>query len=574
MNIAANFRRQLFSFSALVLLVATSGQFTLAQSESGSAKTFAVVAATSFDELMKDVKFLGALFGRPTAAQEAEGLIVFFTQGKGLDAIDRTKPWGVVLQSDGANVLPVACLPVKKLDDLLAVATAYGVQTNDGGNGVKELTLPNQQTLFVKPSDSWAFLSRTSEALAQLPANPDAEFAKLAADYDLAASITVQNVPEGLRKGMIDAMQMGMKQGLAKQDSTDPDQQARAEEMAKAQLEQVQRLIEDLESVMFGWTIDDKQQQAFLDFTYRFLPKSKMAEQLASYGQPQTNFAGFYQSDAAVTATISSKADPNLIATDLKQFETMMTQFRDGFNKGVDKNEKIEDEKVREAIKACGSDWFDAFEATIKAGEIDAGGSLKLTSDSLTLVVGAHVKEPEKLESGLKKLEAARDSAPEVPEIKWNAENYSGVNFHTWSIPVPEEQESPHQLLGDNLDIAVGIGPESVYLAAGKDTLTAIKQAIDASKADPDKAVPPFELAISLAPIMEAVAPQVPQEEQREILESIATMLRNESQGRDHVRAIGKLIPNGLQYRLEVEEGVLRAVGKAAAAAQQRALAQ
>ena len=30
-----------------------------------------------------------------------------------------------------------------------------------------------------------------------------------------------------------------------------------------------------------------------LEFTYHFVPGSKMAKQFAAYGEPQTNFAGF-----------------------------------------------------------------------------------------------------------------------------------------------------------------------------------------------------------------------------------------------------------------------------------------
>ena len=49
------------------------------------------------------------------------------------------------------------------------------------------------------------------------------------------------------------------------------------------------------------------------------------------------------------------------------------------------------------------------------------------------------------------------------------------------------------------------------------------------------------------------------------------TMLKNDAQGRDHIRASATLIENGLKYRFEAEEGVLRAIGKAAMLAQQKA---
>jgi hypothetical protein len=48
-------------------------------------------------------------------------------------------------------------------------------------------------------------------------------------------------------------------------------------------------------------------------------------------------------------------------------------------------------------------------------------------------------------------------------------------------------------------------------------------------------------------------------------------MLKNDAQGRDHVRMTAKLIDNGLQYRVELEEGVLRAMGKGYMLAQEKA---
>jgi hypothetical protein len=111
-------------------------------------------------------------------------------------------------------------------------------------------------------------------------------------------------------------------------------------------------------------------------------------------------------------------------------------------------------------------------------------------------------------------------------------------------------------------------------LAAGKNHLEAIKKAIDASKAEPGKLVPPFELAFSLGPIMQVAAVQAPDEAQRAQIQGIAEMLQNEALGRDHLRVVGQMIPNGLKYRVEAEEGALRAVGQAAAQAQEAAAAQ
>jgi hypothetical protein len=60
-------------------------------------------------------------------------------------------------------------------------------------------------------------------------------------------------------------------------------------------------------------------------------------------------------------------------------------------------------------------------------------------------------------------------------------------------------------------------------------------------------------------------------EEDRAMLQSIADMLKNDVQGRDHIRANYTFIENGAKYRFEAEEGVLRAIGKGIIFAQQKA---
>jgi hypothetical protein len=182
------------------------------------------------------------------------------------------------------------------------------------------------------------------------------------------------------------------------------------------------------------------------------------------------------------------------------------------------------------------------------------------------------VKDTAKFESGLKKLEeAAKKTHEEFPGIQWNAASHGDVKFHTLAVPVPDDKEAPRKLLGETVDVAFGIGPEAVYLAAGRNNLEAVKKAIDASAAEPGKRVSPFELAVSLGPMAEVAAAQADEGPEKATAQAIADMLRAEGQGRDHLRLTGQVIPNGLRYRFEAEQGVLKAIGKAAAEKQRQA---
>jgi hypothetical protein len=535
----------------------------------GELKTVAVVAVANYDKLLSDIGVLGSLIGRPEAGQMMEGGFAFFTQGKGPDALDKTQPWGIIVRTDGATFLPLGCLPVANADDVLDVAAGFGVQVKQSDNGVKELVLPNQQSVFLKHQADWIFVSVSPDALTRLPEKPQAMLAELVTEYDLAARISMKDVPEMYRQFAVQALQAGMQQRIEQRGDESDEQYELRQKLAEAQMAQMMRTLNETDSITIGWAVDAAQQRTYVDYTQTFLPGSKMAQQIAAYGQPRTNFAGFNQPSAAATMSFATKADPELIRQDIEYFESTMQSLRAGVNSGIDAS----DAKDPEAVKAAFSDWFDALEATIRAGQLDGGAALHVSSDSLTLVAGALVTDTAKVESGLKKLEAAAAARyPDFAGIRWNAASHAGVSFHTLSVPVPEEQEAPRKLLGSEVSIAVGIGADAVYLAIGQDNLSMIKQAIDASAAEPDKAVSPFELSLSLGPILEMASDRAPDGDQKAIVQAVAEMLRNQPQDRDHIRAVGQVVPIGLRYRIEAEEGVLRAIGTAATEAQRRAL--
>jgi hypothetical protein len=557
----------LFAFMALAISPAV--QTLQGAQAGGELKTIAVVAVESYDELKKDITFLGGIAGRPEIGQMVEGGIAFFTQGKGLEALDRTQPWGVIVQTDGVQPLPIGCLPVTKLDDLLTVATNFGMEVSDAGDGIQEIAQPDGRSIYVKESDGWAFISPSPVTLARVPEKPQDIFNELVEDYDLGTRFNVQNVPEMYRQLIVQAMQAGMQQGLQqKPDESDEDFQAR-QQLAQAQMDQAKRAIEELETFTLGWTIDAENQNVRMEMTVQAVPGSKMAQDIAAQADAKTNFAGFYQPDSAATLIFASQSDPQ--AQDVAQVEATLQAAREQFNTGLDENEHIPAE-LREDLKAAAGDWFDAFAATVKTGQMDGGAAVHASADSLTLIAGALVKEPAKFESGLKKMEAAAERQhDDFAGIEWNADSHAGVTFHTFTVPVPQEHAGPHKLLGDKANFAVGIGPEAVYLAAGHNHLEAVKKAIDASAANKGKPVPPFELAISLGPVAEVMAAQAEEGPQKDAAQAIAEMLRNEAQGTDHLRVTGSVVPNGLRYRFEAEEGVLKALGKAAAEKQRQA---
>ncbi len=115
---------------------------------------------------------------------------------------------GAVVQTDGFQFVPVVCLPVSDLDALLQLPGMFAMTTSDIGDGITEIEIPNQ-SVFVKKDGNWAFLAQQPEMLETTPDNPGEMFDKLTADYDVAARVMLQNVPEMYRSIAIEQMRAG-----------------------------------------------------------------------------------------------------------------------------------------------------------------------------------------------------------------------------------------------------------------------------------------------------------------------------------------------------------------------------
>ena len=561
--------RSLLSWLPLSWLPAIAVAASLFASPVAQAQTMkpvAVVAVNSLDNLFLDANFLGGLAGQPEIAAQYQPMLKGFTPG-----LDHTKPIGLIVHSDGAALSGALCIPVTDLKPLLAFLKNFGVTHEVGPNGLFQISAQGQ-TLFAKEANGWAYLSMMPQMLENVPANPGETFGALTQDYDLGIRAYVQNIPEAYKQLALSQVQMGMEGGMNKLDSeTDAEFEAR-KAMTKVQVDQIQQAVEDLDQLTFGVAIDSQQQRTYLDIVYTAIAGSDLAEKIAINSDPKTNFAGFYQPDAAMMMTVSSKVADSDIAQMEQMFEAVSKQIHAAI-------EEEADTESNDILKSAADDFLQSVKATLQGGKVDGGAVLNVSPSSLTFVAGGLNADPAKVESGLKKLVkvAQEEEGENFPGVNWNSSSHADVQFHTLSIPIPaggDDEENARQLFGDTIDVAVGIGENSVYFAAGRDCLGAIKEAIDASAASPQKSVPPMEMTFALAQIMEVVATFVEGEdrqEDRQKIEMIANMLKNEANGRDHVRMIVQAIPNGARTRIEAEEGVLRAVGVAAMAAQMEA---
>ena len=538
-----------FRMLACAVAVATAPLLApAAQAQSDAAKPVAIVGVTGYDALVSDIDYLGQFGGQVGAGKQLDNMLQLFTQDKGLQGVDKTKAWGVIVHVDGA----VVCLPVTDLDAVLGLVEGFGMTTSEMGDGITEIEMPNQ-SMYVKKSGNWAFASAKPEMLDNAPADPGDMFDKMTTDYDIAAQVMVQNVPEMFRMIAIQQLRAGAEQGLQQNPGESDEAYQARRESTEASIDQIEQFINDLDELTVGFNTDADKGNVILDFTYSAVPDTQLAQGIEVYKDAKTLFAGCLKDGAAVTFNASVTTPADLLDDYKAQMEGQMASMRQQAMNGIDQKLGDLNEEARATLKEAVNDLLDALEATAMSGKMDMAGHVAVQDGKLTAVTGGYTKEPGKVEASLKKLSALLSDGPEV---QWNADSHGDAKIHTLLIPInnPDEQA----LFGESLEVAVGIGPEQFYVTAGPGAVSMLKEAMDTSGSSATP-ITPVQFSLALTPILELIAKVEPNPAADAMLNAVVT----KSEGMDSVHITAINIDGKLRTRLELEKGVLHAIGAA-----------
>lgn len=532
----------------------------LAAATAADAKPIATLAFSGYDELMKDVECIGKISDQPDLAKMLETVLAMQTQGKGLAGLDKTRPWGVVILA-GDDPMPTgyAFIPVAKLEELLGALKSAGMDISDPEDGISQISGPEGKTVFIKQQGDWAYVCLNKEGFAAADPDPAKLLGEAAKQYTLSLRLNMQNIPAQLSDMLMGMMEIGMQSGMQQMpEESDEDYDLRMK-MTKNSLEQTKKLFKEMDSVFLGIAIDEKTGAAHVDIEQTALAGTDAAAQLAAVKSGKTDFGGFYQPDAALTLSSFAALDKS----QQEQMNDTLTMYRVMLERAIDEQELGDEEKAK--AKEMADAVVKIFADTIAAGRMDMGAALKLAPAKSTLIGGAAVADGSAADKVLRELvEVAKAEQPEAAEmLKLDAAEHAGVKFHTLSMPLPEEMENREQvtaLIGEKVELVVGVGAKQLYLGVGEGSLDTLKAAIDKSKAEAGKEVLPMRMSLSVSPVAKLVGEMADDFMVKMTASSIGAALETAA-GDDHVTIIGEPIPNGARYRITLQKGILKILG-------------
>ncbi|MEC7565559.1 MAG: hypothetical protein VX738_07735 [Planctomycetota bacterium] len=521
-------------------------------------KPMAVVAINNYNDLSKDLSYLLELVGPPGTAQILE------QQGAGFaQMLDTSKPIGVIVESDGIlGAKLLGFIPTNDVDQILQLLAGFGFLSQPTSDGLIEVDAAGVP-IYIKKGTGWAFISNMKETLATTPADPVASLGGLDKQYDVAIKGNIDAIPEVFKQLMMSQIQVGLQQSLQQPlpgETEDAFEARRA--VAMQSIEDMQKMVNELESMTVGFNIDQTRQSVYVDFGITAKEGTDTAKQF-DYSGTTTDLAGFISEDAAIQLNVASTFD----TSQAEQASISLEALRAQAIEQIRNDQAVPSEELRAlAIKAI-STFFDVGNATLKTGKIDMAGNVEMSSSNFTVVAGAFVPQAEQLDEIVREfVKIASEQDPSFPEVEIDALKFGDASFHLMKIPVPEFEEEARAIFGDTIEITIGMGADRLYLGAGTGNLDRIKAAIEKSAANKGKEVPAALLVGSVSKVLMFGAEQT----QDLVLQQAAAAAASVA-GKDKARAEVTPIKGGARYRLELEAGVLKALAVGFAAAQAEA---
>ena len=546
--------RNMTSMALLLALGAVLAQRAAAETP----KPALIIAFAGYDQFVANLKTLDQLNHTKLAATVEAGIDQQMN-GKGLAGVDKSRPWGLLVTvAESSQPVVEGFLPVTDIKKALAgIPSTGGEAPSANGKGVYEVPV-NGKTMYVKEKSKWAVFTDNEDALDSAPAELPTEISALTKKYLLAANGCVQNVPAAQRENALKSLRSVVEfMLLASQQSGSDEQRAMQAANFKMLMASLEKLSKELDTLTIGIGLDTSSKDLFLDVEARAVAGSELAKKWDAMKEAQTDFAGFALPSAAMTMLSSQTSDDE----DVAQAKTALANFKTEADKILDANEQLGDN--RPLAKKLLGNLLDVAEKTIELKKSDGGMSLVL-GDSPLAIAGFRIADGKKLHETLKTLvDKVTEESPQAGEIvKLDAEKHEGVDFTVATLPINDPKAA--ELLGDKVKIVIGISPSGLYLGAGKDPVTEIKKAIDASKAAEGKVISPVQMIISATPIAKFIAKVIKDEnpsaaEAKKNFTKAAELLAK-CEGKDHITLTATAIPDGTNMQLKVQSGIIKTV--------------
>lgn len=505
-----------------------------------------VLALAPIDTMLPNVQHLARLVAGGTGAGTVATILRQYTGG-----LDTARPAGVFVELDETgNPTPIACLPLKNLEDFFSNLAIFG-EPEDLGDGLYQFNVGN--SVYLRKAGDWLVVGQTEDSVLDFDTKSATDLKAMVAKYDLRFQVNPQNIPDELVDFMMSQMEAGIEQGMANNQGLDAAQAEAARANAEQMMNSIEEAVNGTEKFVFGLAVNKAEKTTMLDFGSKFVADSKFAKQIEKLKTSKASLGGIPVEGSMMTMQALQLIAPE----EIKQLEDSLDASLQAAFKQIE--ERTNDAAAVDKAKEFLGRLVELVMASAKEGQMEAAMNVSVDKQ-LSIVAGLTVSDGTKVEALA--AEASKALAAENVDIKLDVMTgkHGGANLHKLTVPIPGGQDEVRKIFGDNLTVAVATAPKAVHLVIGKDCDTVIKSVIDRVGSMPSSQGEMIKARFSLGQLLQFI-------QSIEANPAVEAMAEVAAGGADKIAIDSKSGDRETVVRISLEDNVLKAISAAATAA-------
>ena len=278
----------------------------------------------------------------------------------------------------------------------------------DEGDDMTTIIMDSGEEMSVKMDGDYAFFAMNAEMLESTPSVPKDVIKELSGKYNIAAKIFAENIPAAMKDQAMDF------DSFKRRNDSIPTW--RRDKYLDLQMEQLDMLMTQSDSITIGLGIDEDNKNMIMDFGFKGAPNSDLAAKLAdSAPKKPSNFSGFVMDGAAMTLNQSG----SISGEDAANYTTVLSDLVPSMMEELGYEMDLSDKKLDTIEKALNT-LVDVAEETLQNGVIDMGAVIMMDEEDVNFAMGMQLTNPKKLESAVKELsKMAEEQAPGELEVNF-----------------------------------------------------------------------------------------------------------------------------------------------------------
>lgn len=451
---------------------------TAGRKKAANIRSFAVFAVANLEVFEGRLLDLLGESGQPETAAWLRSVVAQISKGGGVPGLSARRAIGLILQSNGDDVLPMVFLPVKNAAALKTLMGQFFPKSEDAGDSILRYSAEDGSgTMFLRIGSSWAYLCPTIDQLKGFVPDPLSMLRTADMKHDFTAALSVADLPSRFRASMKSHLQESALDSAVRMPGETESQFVSRLSASRAVNGFSSGFVNDGRRVTLGVDFPSETSDLIVDLEVVGRSRTAFSRDLSTILGRPSRFSGMLEGETVLAVAMSFPMVPAVRDNVLSAISVISDSIQREHQKIIqDQSDGRGD--AQKSWRAL-SELTDSIQEKLGSAVLDTAMTLREGPPGrYTMVVALGLPDAKDLSAWIDENWSVYKESGFLRKLA-KPSSYRGLRvFSGW--PAISSEGVLASVFGEDPMLSIGVGKDLVYLVLGANAPRALREARDA----------------------------------------------------------------------------------------------